>query len=125
MSHNGILASHSALRNFNFLLTNESMEYICKEMKFKSLNSLRSRINGIVPCDVTILNKMIKHQSDFTKNVATTFVGAIVDFDYDQKKDYYNKLLFFVGTKDYNKLSNKKKMQIIEEQKSIYKQINK
>ena len=125
MSHNGILASHSALRNFNFMLTKESMQYICEQMQFKSRNSLLCRLNGVVPCDVNMLNNMVKHINHFKLNVATTFVGNSVDFDYSQTKDYYAALLAYIGSKDYNVLSTKKKTQLQDEQKRIYKQLNK
>jgi pyruvate carboxylase len=123
MIHNGILASHSALRNFNFMLTKESMQYICKQMGFKSLTSMRMRLSGVVPCDVIVLNKMIEHLNYFKQNVATTFIGNNAQYDHEQLKEYYNALLAYIGTKDYNALSSKKKSQLQDEQKSIYKQL--
>lgn len=107
------------------MLTKESMQYICEQMQFKSRNSLLCRLNGVVPCDVTVLNKMVEHLNYFKLNVATTFRGNNAQYDHEQLKEYYNALLAYIGTKDYNGLSSKKKMQIQDEQKKIYKQLNK
>ena len=105
------------------MLTKESMQYICKQMGFKSLTSMRMRLSGVVPCDVIVLNKMIEHLNYFKQNVATTFIGNNAQYDHEQLKEYYNALLAYIGTKDYNALSSKKKSRLQDKQKSIYKQL--
>ena len=123
MSHNGMLASNSALRNFSYLLTKEAMEYVCQQMGFKSLNSLHSRLNGIVACNVNTLRDMISHYEYFKLNVSNTFVGTPVEYDAEQSKHFYMALMNYIGTKDYNTLSSKKKVKIYEEQKRLNKQL--
>lgn len=116
--------SNSAIRQLYYDIPVDAYPYLAKELGYKRYHSIVDMLSNRRPMSMNFYNRIQDAFKVYLAKVQFSTKKKDGIFDAIQTQSYYKGLVDLMNSQDYILLSPSKRTLILEEQKRIYKQLN-
>ena len=116
--------SNSAVRQLYFDIPVDAYPFIAKELGWKSYTQIILRLTNQLPMTMNFYFKIQEAFKVYLKKEQFSSKNKNGMFCFDQTQAYYKGLVSLMNSDEYILLSPSKRTCILDEQKRIYKQLN-